>query len=60
MASLLMRLRYFYEEMPDLHIIAAGSLLDFILKDISFPVGRVQFIIGAETPETAQLKLTFC
>jgi uncharacterized protein len=40
----LMSLRYFYEEMPDLHIIAAGSLLDFILKDISFPVGRVQFI----------------
>ena len=25
-------LRYFYEEMPDLHVIAAGSLLDFELK----------------------------
>ncbi len=27
--------------MPELHVIAAGSLLDFALKDISFPVGRV-------------------
>ena len=40
----LMSLRYFYEELPELHIIAAGSLLDFILKDSSFPVGRVQFL----------------
>ncbi len=37
-------LRYFYEEMPDLHVIAAGSLLEFALKDISIPVGRVQFM----------------
>ena len=37
-------LRYFYEEMPDLHVIAAGSLLEFAMKDISFPVGRVQFL----------------
>lgn len=37
-------LRYFYEQMPRLHVIAAGSLLDFALKDISFPVGRVQFM----------------
>ncbi|MCF8386386.1 MAG: AAA family ATPase [Bacteroidales bacterium] len=37
----LMSLRYFYENMPDLHVIAAGSLLDFAIKDISFPVGRV-------------------
>lgn len=35
-------LRYFYEEMPDLHVIAAGSLLEFALGDLSFPVGRVQ------------------
>jgi len=35
-------LRYFYEECPDLHIIAAGSLLEFALKDISFPVGRIE------------------
>jgi predicted AAA+ superfamily ATPase len=39
----LMALRYFYEEMPDLYIIAAGSLLEFVMGDISFPVGRVQF-----------------
>jgi len=36
-------LRYFYEEMPDLHIIAAGSMLEFTLGSISFPVGRVSF-----------------
>jgi predicted AAA+ superfamily ATPase len=35
-------LRYFYEEAPELHVIAAGSLLEFALKDIkSFPVGRI-------------------
>lgn len=37
-------LRYFYEEMPGLHVVAAGSLLEFALKDASFPVGRVQFL----------------
>jgi len=38
-------LRYFYEEMPRLHIIAAGSLLDHILNKINYPmpVGRVEF-----------------
>lgn len=38
-------LRYFYEQMPDLHIIAAGSLLDTTLNEIqlSMPVGRVEF-----------------
>jgi len=35
-------LRYFYEEIPQLHVIAAGSLLEFAMRDISFPVGRVQ------------------
>ncbi len=40
----LMALRYFYEELPELHVIAAGSLLEFVLRDISFPVGRVQFL----------------
>ncbi len=40
----IMALRYFYEQMPSLHVIAAGSLLEFILHDpdFSFPVGRVQ------------------
>lgn len=39
----LMALRYFYEEMPSLHLIAAGSLLDFTFRSIPFPVGRVEF-----------------
>lgn len=37
----LMMLRYFYEELPDLHVIAAGSLLEFAINTTSFPVGRV-------------------
>lgn len=38
-------LRYFYELRPDLHVIAAGSLLDFVLDDHAFsmPVGRVSY-----------------
>jgi predicted AAA+ superfamily ATPase len=35
-------LRYFYEKRPQQLVIAAGSLLEFILEEISFPVGRVQ------------------
>ena len=38
----IMALRYFYEKMPDLHVIAAGSLLEFAFTEISFPVGRIQ------------------
>lgn len=34
-------LRYFYELMPDLHVIAAGSLLDFAIELVGMPVGRV-------------------
>ncbi|MCK4870541.1 MAG: ATP-binding protein [Gammaproteobacteria bacterium] len=37
-------LRYFYEEMPDLHVIAAGSLLDFALEQIGVPVGRISYL----------------
>lgn len=38
-------LRYFYEEYPVLHIIAAGSLLENIVDvQTSFPVGRVQYM----------------
>lgn len=37
-------LRYFYEEVPELHVVAAGSLLEFAQGEISIPVGRVQFI----------------
>lgn len=41
----IMALRYFKEEMPNLHVIGAGSLLEFSLKgeNFSFPVGRVEF-----------------
>jgi len=39
----LMSLRYFYENFPGLHLIVAGSLLEFELNKISFPVGRVEF-----------------
>jgi hypothetical protein len=34
-------LRYFYEMIPELHVIAAGSLLDFAIDHISMPVGRL-------------------
>jgi len=34
-------LRYFYEEIPEMHVIAAGSLLDFALEQVGIPVGRV-------------------
>jgi len=40
----IMALRYFLEELPQMHVVAAGSLLEFALEDISFPVGRVQFL----------------
>lgn len=34
-------LRYFYELIPELHIIAAGSLLDFAIEQVGIPVGRI-------------------
>ena len=39
-------LRYFHEELPGLHIIAAGSLLEFVLQEHSFsmPVGRIEYM----------------
>ncbi len=38
-------LRYFYEKKPNLHVIAAGSLLEFALSEIpSFGVGRIRSI----------------
>lgn len=40
----IMALRYFYEDLPGLHVVAAGSLLEFAMQDISFPVGRIQFL----------------
>ena len=39
------RLRYFYEKYPELHLIAAGSLLEFALETIpSYGVGRIRSI----------------
>ncbi len=39
----IMALRYFKEDYPDLHIIAAGSLLEFTLEELpSFGVGRIR------------------
>jgi hypothetical protein len=38
-------LRFFYEKSPGLHLIAAGSLLEFILGDLpSFGVGRIRSV----------------
>ena len=35
-------LRFFYEKMPGLHVVAAGSLLEFAISEIpSFGVGRI-------------------
>jgi len=50
------KLRYFYEHIPGLHVVAAGSLLDHVLnverseiptlweKELPMPVGRVEFM----------------
>ncbi|MBU0578798.1 AAA family ATPase [Patescibacteria group bacterium] len=43
--NLLELLRFFYEDYPDLHVIAAGSLLEKMIeqKKPSIPVGRVSY-----------------
>ena len=40
------QLRYFHETLPEIHVIAAGSLLEVMAGEMSidFPVGRVQFM----------------
>jgi len=39
-------LRFFYEQMPEIPVIAAGSLLETIFDNkLSFPVGRVEFLV---------------
>lgn len=42
----ILALRYFKEQMSELHVIGAGSLLEFVLNDADFqmPVGRVQYM----------------
>jgi len=43
--SAVAQLRYFYEDIPDLFVIAAGSLLETLIStEISFPVGRVEYL----------------
>ncbi len=44
--EVLAKLRWFAEEMPQLPVIAAGSLLDFTLADhrFSMPVGRIAYL----------------
>ena len=39
-------LRYFHEQLPGLHVIAAGSLLEFALREFkhSMPVGRIEYL----------------
>lgn len=43
-AEAIQSMRYFFEEMPALHLIAAGSLLDFALEKIGIPVGRISLL----------------
>lgn len=44
--KILSSLRWFAEDCPELHVIVAGSLLDFALADFeySMPVGRIEFM----------------
>lgn len=39
-------LRYFYEKLPKLHVILAGSLFDFVFEEHNFsmPVGRIEYL----------------
>jgi len=39
------KIRYFYEKYPELHLISAGSLLEFAIEEMaSFAVGRIRSI----------------
>ncbi len=44
-SKIILYLRYLYEERPELPVICAGSLLEFVLEEhqFSMPVGRVQY-----------------
>lgn len=44
--SVIPALRYLFEEKPELHVITAGSLLEFTFKDhnYSMPVGRIEYL----------------
>ncbi|MDR2232588.1 MAG: AAA family ATPase, partial [Tannerella sp.] len=44
-------MRYFYEDIPDLYVIAAGSLLETLInRQIVFPVGRVEYMVLRPCP----------
>ena len=50
--EVLASLRYFYEDLPQLHVLCAGSLLEFALEALTFsmPVGRIEyFYLGPMT-----------
>jgi len=58
--ELLPYLRYFYEKRPDIFVIAAGSLLEFLLSEhgFSMPVGRIEYLhLGPMTIEEFLLAL---
>jgi len=38
-------LRYFHEQYSQLPVIAAGSLIEFVLSEVGFPVGRVDRMV---------------
>jgi len=40
----ILALRYFYEAIPGLHVIAAGSLLEFAIEKVGVPVGRISML----------------
>jgi len=40
----LLALRYLYEQRPELAVLAAGSLVEFVIEEIGLPVGRVDQI----------------
>lgn len=44
--EILAKLRWFYESLPELPVVAAGSLLDFALSEHAFsmPVGRIDYL----------------
>ena len=46
-------LRYFFEDHPELPVIAAGSLLEFVLSEHAFtmPVGRIQYTLPSGPDE---------
>lgn len=56
----IMSLRYFKEKIPDLHVIGAGSLLEFALREegMSIPVGRVQYLYMRQLSFREYLKVS--